>query len=333
MRTWLLISLLITSGCYARFNSEAVSAVIHDFDFNGVVLVAQKNRVLYQKSFGYADYAKKQRFSGHEAFYLASVSKQFTAVAIAMLVEQGKLSFNSEVGPWFKDIPLLANGIKVKHLLEHTSGLPDYYGIIRVPAGFNNQGVLRLLRTQQKLNYAPGEKHEYSNSNYIVLAEIIARISGQSFSSFLEQKIVRPLGLKNTFARDKPRQRLMAQRHNEQMRIMPYAFYTVGAGGIYSNAADLRRFNLALLNNRLISAKSRQILWQPRVISKHDVPYGYGFYVLPEQNIIYHDGNLSGAHTMNWLSPQKGLMIIILSNKRTKSVRAMTEKIAKILTK
>src|SRR5262245_33092806 len=171
------------------------------------VLVIHNGKILHEKGYGLANIATKTPITSTTTFDLASCSKQFTAMAIMMLAERGELSYDDPLTKFFPEFPAYASKITVRHLLNHTSGLPDYMGVFRKgPAGISaepssREALTMLTRIQEPL-FAPGAKWEYSNSGYVVLAQIVEKASGMTFPAFLKQNVFDPLGMSTTVVSD-----------------------------------------------------------------------------------------------------------------------------------
>jgi CubicO group peptidase (beta-lactamase class C family) len=173
------------------------------YHFNGSVLVSWKGQVICDKTMGYADFATKDPLTSQSHFQLASVSKQFTAMAIMMLKQRGLLDFDDEVRKYIPQWPY--PGMTIRHLLTHTSGLSNYMYYVEHQwnspvAPYNHEVVAMLIKNKTALNFVPGRYHAYCNTGYVVLAYIVEKVSGEFFADFLDENIFKPLGMKNTFA-------------------------------------------------------------------------------------------------------------------------------------
>ena len=180
-----------------------MNALFSTHDFNGNVLVAEKGKILYSHSFGFANEKTKEKLTVNSIFETGSVSKQFTAMAIMILKEKGKLNLDDEVK---KYIPELSNynGITIRHLLNHTGGFPDYMEIMdtlfdKSKIATNKDIVAIYSKYKPKVLFEPNIKFEYSNTGYAFLATIIENVSGLSYSEYLRKNIFKPLKMKNTF--------------------------------------------------------------------------------------------------------------------------------------
>ena len=170
--------------------------------FNGTVLVSKGDEVIYRKAFGFADLETNKELVPESSFYLASVSKQFTTMAVMILKEQGKLSYDDKLSQYFPDFPSYADSISIEHMMTHTSGIPDHYGLNAYKKGLNNEDVYQLLIKQEKLDFSPGSRFRYSNGGYVLLSMIVEKASGQPFHEFMEAAIFSPLGMDKTLVYD-----------------------------------------------------------------------------------------------------------------------------------
>lgn len=166
--------------------------------FNGSILIVDHNALIYKNGFGVADMNPKLSFSPRTSTYLASLTKQFTAMGVMILVERHQLSYSDPLSKYFPQFPAYAEKITVRHLLNHTSGIPDYVDLGLEHQSLTNDEVLKAI-SRQPLRFAPGERFSYSNSGYVLLAMIIEKISRQDYESFLNRNIFRPLHMERTF--------------------------------------------------------------------------------------------------------------------------------------
>ena len=323
----ILILLVCTTWFRCLTPVEKIDSIIEEYHraghFNGVALIVNNNLIAYEKTFGMADFEQKKKLSLKNNFYIASISKQFTTVAIAYLVSKRKLKYKQKIRRFFPRLRRITKGVTIHHLLVHQSGIPDYYPMLPKKAKkVSNRYVIKLLRRLKQPKFKPGEEYEYSNSNYILLAEIIKKVTRQRFSTFMRRKIFKRAKLKSTKAKDSQKIKIkrLAKRYRKDGEEYPYQYTTVGGGGIFSNVYDLFRWYRALRENKIIPKKYRDTLWSEHVISKREHPYGYGFYVFDHKNEIYHDGSLMGYHSMNWMNHKTGDMVILLANCETKKI-------------
>lgn len=226
------------------------------------------------------------------SFRLASLTKAFTAMSILILEEEKKIHPDEPAGKYIPEIPVLKN-IRIKDLIHHRSGLP-YFGELCRNEGtpVTNQAVLQWLKNQKKTQFVPGSTYEYSNTGYLVLAEIISRISGKSYSEFVTQKIFRPLGMKDSVF------------HRRDPDNFNTCNFTMGEDGIYSTIDDYIKWARAITSDTLINDSSK--------IFKSSQNYSYGWVMEPSG--ISHYGSWMGHRTFARYYSQQDAWIIILSN-------------------
>lgn len=324
--------------------------------FNGNVLIAEKGKVIYEKSFGIANEKTKQQLNSKTIFELASVSKQFTAMAIVLLEKQGKLSYNDDV---IKYIPELSDykGITIRNLLIHTAGLPDYMELAgekwdKSKIATNND-ILQLFKAQKPAKvFEPNAKWEYSNTGYLILASVIERVSGKSYGDFLKQTIFSPLEMKNTFVYRRRYEPKKIDNYAEgyiysdslKRKILPDEigkdFYVVvldgivGDGMVNSTTEDLLKWDRALYSNKLINDKDRQLIFSSyKTTNEKDTDYGFGWKIENTQTfgkIASHSGGWAGYVTYIERHMDNDKTIIILQNnalEKTKIPAKMTRQI------
>lgn len=318
---------------------KTVDAVLRSFakkdHFSGVVLIAEKGKVKYEKAFGYREFATQVPLEQGDIFELASVSKQFTAMVIMMLKEKGLLQYDDLVE---KYITVPYKGITIRHLLTHTSGLPDYQAIMdehwdkTKVAG--NEDILAYLNKYNPPKLAePGTKYAYSNTGYVLLASIAEKASGRDFVEFVTTGIFHKLHMKHTAIRtleEKAAVKNFAIGHvfvkekNEFVRAdsFPSSNYTIwlgnrkGPGRISSTVEDLLKWDMALYTNKLISQQTLQEAFTPMKLSDGKISdYGFGWVIIsndPSGKIVWHNGDNPGYKTeiMRFLGKQNTLIVL-----------------------
>ncbi len=297
--------------------------------FNGCVLYADSGRVLYKEAFGYRDFKKKDTLEIDHAFQLASVSKPITAIGILKLYQNNKLSLDDTVQKFIPDFPYA--DITVRLLLAQRSGLPNYmyFGDKHWPdwdVPISNDDVLELMvRYEPKPYYRPNRRYNYSNTNYAILASIIERVSGTTYSKYMSENIFRPLNMSRSFVYNKckmskndiPRR---AIGYDERGRVAEdtYLNGVVGDKGIYSTVEDLYSLDKAITLGGFLPDSLLKIAYLPfhRDLRKND-NYGLGWRLdnSDEKNpIIYHTGWWKGFRSYYIRMPQSKKVLIILSN-------------------
>jgi CubicO group peptidase (beta-lactamase class C family) len=305
------------------------------------VLVIKDQKVLINKGYGLSNISTKTPITPETVFELCSITKQFTAMAIMILVEQGKLSYDDPLIKFFPQFPDYARRITILNLLYHTSGLPDYVDLLirsgKIDKDFEypsnqkdwpyeptDKDVLALLEEQRFLNFVPGDEFEYSNSGYIVLGQIVEKISGQRLQQFLAENVFRPLGMNNTVMNDETKPEI----HNLAVSYMPVGNelkgvnYTstrsiYGDGCLQSSLKDLIKWFGALENNLLIKASTlEQAFTSGKLNNGANTSYGFGWYVGNAFGLdrVTHSGTYIGFHHILMYYPQEHFVSLILSN-------------------
>ena len=244
----LISAVVLYSACSTSFAQSKASQIdslmiklYNRGQFNGSVLVAEHGDVIYKKGFGKANFKESLDYTPATPSYLASLTKQFTAMAIMMLAENKKLSYEDKLSKYFPEFPPYAVKITIRNLLNHTSGIPDYFSLGIVHPGLRNEEVLKALVKIDSLNFQPGSKFEYSNSGYVLLAMIIEKVSGLPFNIFLKINIFDPLKMDNTVVLDtsNPKIKNKALGYDVFGNDYDKDILTMGDGGIYSTVDDL----------------------------------------------------------------------------------------------
>lgn len=296
----------------------------YDGDVPGAsLLVLRDGAAVVRQSYGLADLERGIAAAPETNYRLASITKQFTAAAILLLLEDGSLELDDGVREWLPSLPASNDPVTLRHLLTHTSGLVDYEEIM--PADLEkplrDADVLKLLEGEARLYFAPGRKWRYSNGGYALLALIVERASGQSFPEFLRQRIFLPLGMQNTLAyvQEGPRVPNRAygysRRGGEWTRTdQSLTSSVLGDGGIYSSIDDLARWDAALYDGRLLSDESRRLAFTPWMKSDDPaVAYGFGWRITGET--LWHSGETIGFRNVVVRWPERRLTVIVLTNR------------------
>ena len=246
----------------------------------GIVFQAiWKDEVIYSHHYGLADIENETQLTPSTAFRLASLSKAFTAMAIMILAEEKKLSVDSPVHTIIPELRRFKN-VTIRHLLNHTSGIPDYYNAeIALDDNYDkkrkkrNQDLVALYRTWGELEFTPGSRFQYSNPGYEVLALIIERVSEKKYGDFLNCRIFEPLGMSNSVVRENPdvlvkHSALGYRKSNDKKRLWivddeHWANGILGAGGVYASLDDLRKWTEAIRNRSLISEEMSMQAFTP----------------------------------------------------------------------
>jgi len=303
------------------------------------VLVALDGKVLVNRGFGLADVTKGTPVTTRTNFRLASVTKQFTAAATMLLVQDGKLRLDETLTDIWPDYPAYGKRITIRHLLTHTSGLLEYEAF--VPDSQTRQikdaEVLALMKRTDSTLFPPGAKFEYSNTAYVMLGEVVAKRSGMPFSAFLRTRVFTPLGMHKTLAREDngPAVTFRAYGHSLvsgtwTQTDQSNTSATLGDGGVYSSVDEMYRWSQALDTDELLFPPARNLLFTDNTTADgKKVGYGFGWFLdayrgLPRQ---YHTGTSRGFRTMITRFPSMRATIIILTNRSAPSPEALTKAI------
>ena len=313
--------------------------------FNGVVLVAEQGKLKYTKALGTANIATNEPLTISSAFNLASVSKQFMSMMIMQLQERGKLRYDEPVQTYLPDFPY--EKITVRNLLNHTSGLPEYFDLAQQYLGpldtLTNDGLLQLLHQYKPaLVFQPGDRWEYCNTGYVLLGSIITKVGGMPIETFFDLNIVRPLKLKNTYiyyhkSSTKPRNRVYGFRRENGKNLLNDLIRVdgvVGDGNVYSSAEDLLVWDQALYTEKLIKTTTLREAFTPaKLNSRGDgpgktYPYGFGWFIDEEGNVLKHTGGWVGFGTLIVRYVGKKQTLIVLTSGTNSAARVAEDILA-----
>lgn len=292
--------------------------------FNGNVLIAHNGKVLFSGSFGYANYRKKISLTDSSEFQLGSVSKQFTATAIMMLKEQGKLNYNDSIQRFYPNFPY--HGITIGELLDHRSGLPNYIylcsAINKSETGFiDNQQVVEYLTERKPPRYFRPDQHfNYSNTNYCLLAAIIEKITKMSFSQFMKTNVFEPADMEHTYIYDKNDtvipNRVQGYNANYNRSGIDFLDGVAGDKGVYSTIGDMLKWDQVLYMNKIINQSTLSQAFAPHGRWIRQRNYGYGWWLMPfgGDTLTYHDGWWHGFNCAFIRDRHYHNTIIVLSN-------------------
>ena len=290
------------------------------------VIVIRDGKVLGQRSYGLANEEEKAIITTRTNFRIASVSKQFTAMAIMILKERGKLNFESKISEFFPEFPVYGKDITLRQLLNHTSGLRNYEDYI--PGDQHSQitdtDVLRILESETSGYFLPGKGYQYSNSGYILLALIVEKVSGQDFSKFLKENIFQPIGMSSSLVFEDKNQQILNRAFGYSLVAGEYqradqsiTSGTYGDGGIYSSVADLFKWDQALYTSKLVSAASLAEAFTPGSYGdgQHsDYGFGWSIDVVKGYVKFSHEGATIGFRSYIMRLPEQKFSVIVLMN-------------------
>lgn len=325
---------ILVAGCSPPTNDLAESSLQVDALFapyaegaqpGAAVMVIRDGEIVHQAGYGYANLEKRTPIGADSAFRLASVSKQFTAMAVMVLAEDGKLTYDDPISRYLLELAPY-EGVTIRHLLTHTGGLPEYYDIIDTSAGMpSNADALALLGQMGEAVFAPGERYEYSNPGYDMLASLVAAASGTDFATFMKQRIFTPLRMTSSLVHDHTRPAVANRAIGYEPDGDGYKLNNddplngiVGSGGVYTTLNDLFRWDQALYDETLVSRATLDEAFTPASLNNGEsIDYGFGWRI--EENnghrCIRHGGSWVGFRTHIARYPDDRFTIVILSNR------------------
>lgn len=330
----LVLQLAVSNRADAQTDTTAlVAAVFADVDradSPGCALgVMHGGELVYANGYGMADLERGLPIGPRTAFYMASVSKQFTAASLALLAQRGRLSLSDDVRRYAPELPPYADRITLRHLIHHTSGLRDYLTLMSM-AGLSleeahtPEEILRLVARQRDLNFQPGDRYLYSNTGYFLIPLIVERVTGASFRDFTQHELFTPLGMTGSHFHDD-------YRHPVPDRALSYVrdsvggfrssflreFDQVGSGGLLSNVEDLVRWDENFYTGTVGGRPLVDLLHTPGILSSGDtLDYAFGLEIGGYKGLrtVSHGGSMMGFRTHLVRFPDRRLSIACLCN-------------------
>jgi len=338
------MGLLFTLFCTAQDKAKQIDSLLKashgEQKFYGNVLIAEKGTIIYQQSFGKANEATGNDLNAESMFELASVSKQFTAMGIMLLQQQGQLSYDDSLRKFIPELPYY--NITVRQLLQHTSGLPDYMELFMknwdsTKIATNKDMVEQMAKYKPPVLFAPGEKWEYSNTGYALIATIIEKVSGKSFGDYLDKYIFKPLDMKRTmvyrrryetktvdnyaygYVFNKATNKFVLPDSLAETATMVYSLDgIVGDGTVNSTTNDLLKWDRALYTEKLVSKEMMAEAFEPGVLNdgkKTTYGFGWGIPDMKEMGkVVSHSGGWPGYSTLIERHIDADKTIILLRN-------------------
>lgn len=312
------------------------------FEPGFAAVVLKDNNVVWQKCSGLADVGRRIPITQGTNFRLASLSKQFTAMAVLILIERKKLNFENKLVDFFSDYPAYGNKVLVKQLLTHTAGIPDHekplYRAIRSGDEPTIYDALEILKSQPSPLFPPGSKYKYSDAGYVLLALIIEKVSGFSYREFLKQNVFLPLQMVNSDVLDQTKPRIKNRAVGYKITRLPHPAkggarnddkcfdefdydplnYIVGDEGVYSSIEDMIKWNRAWSEEVLVSKKSLSVTMTPARLVNGEFGKARFSWLIRNyrgRKIVYQSGSWVGFRNILLMLPKKSLTVILLSNR------------------
>lgn len=320
--------------------------------------IIKDGQFVYQRGYGSANFDHNIPITSKSVFYIGSMSKQFTAMSIALLVKQGKLSLDDDIRKYLPQMPRYQSPITIRHLIHHTSGIRDFI-VLKAMAGFStsvarsddeayetmarttNEEVFELIARQKGLNFAPGEEYNYCNSNYILLGEIVKKVSGKSLSEFAEENIFKPLGMVNTHYYDDlvvvVKNRATGYSPLEAGGFVPVPTNngTVGPAGVLTTVEDLLLWDRNFYQNKLGGGDQGLIdlvLTPDKLNDGTQLRYAFGLFHYKYKGLdaVGHDGGFFGFKTSMNRFPEQRFTVICLCNSRNAPMDTLADQVTDI---
>jgi len=355
--TFIFTASMVISGQVTPAQIGALFSEFRPSEPGCAVAVVKDGKPVFRKGYGVADLRTMTAIGPQTNFRLASLTKQFTATAIMLLVRDGKLRYEDRLNDVFPDFPAYGKAITIRHLLNHTSGLVDYEDIMekqyadvsedRIPQ-IRDSGVLKLLEQQSQTKFTPGTRWDYSNSGYAVLAMVVEKKSGMRFGDFLWQRIFAPAGMENSIAYEKNRNEVKKRAYGHtraaggwQETDQSATSAVLGDGGVYSSLEDLEKWDRALtLHTLLGGTEMAPALSAPTArggpLLKSDgslAPlYGFGWFLDPfhGHRRYSHYGETIGFRTSIQRFPDDHLTVFVLANRAAVDAPGLAERVAQL---
>lgn len=332
------------------------------------VLVRQNDRIAFEREYGVKDLKSQAAINAHTNFRLASCTKQFTAMAVMLLVHDGKLRYDERLTDIFPDFPAYGRSITIRNLLNHSSGLLEYEDLMDQASAnqsspwtadhqITDAEVLALLEAQNHGKFVPGTKWSYSNSGYVLLGLIVEKVSGEPFRTFLSERIFQPLKMTHTVAFVKGKNNVSNRAYGYSQKgetleetDQSSTSATLGDGGVYSNLEDLARWDSALAHHTLLSEAEMQPALAPFTLADGSAPrwasgpddtdpqggkpvsYGFGWFLDSYKGHprMWHFGDTVGFKTAIERFRRDKLTIIVLCNRSDLNAAALASRVADV---
>jgi len=300
--------------------------------FNGAILVAKNGHILFEQYRGYGNFLTKDSITPHTPFHLASISKTFTGMAVLKLWEEGKISLEDSVQKFFPQFPY--RGVTVKTLLSHRSGLPNYLyfmdSIWDKHKEMTNQDVLdALIQHRPAIQMLPDRRFQYCNTNFVLLALIVEKITGQNFPDYMKENLFKPLGMNDTyiFSIKDTGNYNPTWSVSRPFEMDPYDC-TYGDKNVYSTVRDMFTWDQSLYEHTYLKKSTLDMAFTPlsnEVRSMHNYGLGWRLFIKGQDTLVYHNGKWHGTNTAFLRLVQDTATIIVLGNKENRNIYGAKE--------
>ncbi len=347
-----VLPLFLASAASAQLPSELESKLDALFsakagaDSPGLVAgIVKDGRLVYSKGFGLGSLEQSAPLGPQSAIDVGSITKHFTSTAILLLEDEGKLSLDDEVRKWIPTLPDFGSPITIRRLLNHTSGLRDYFTLFalkgwQLDKPIASREVVDLMTDQRELNFAPGTSFNYCNTGYVLASEIVQRVAKEPMSAYLKRKVFVPLGMSSTLLNDSistvvPKRVDSYRKAGSTWQRLTAPQMTVGDGGLLSTIEDFAKWDLALKNNEIKLKKGRLLdcLTDTSGFPAIGARYGLGLFIdsLDGVKRIQHGGDWLGFNAQYSIFPDKGISIMTFANEGTQIGKSLNNEAAKLL--
>lgn len=342
-----VVAIVIPNPIFAQSLSEKIETLIQTEikDKNGpggVFMVAKKGEIIYQNAFGKANLELEVPLTTDYVFQIGSMTKQFTAVAIMMLQQQGKLNTNDLLSKYIPDFPA-GDKITIHHLLTHTSGIKDFTKMKSIKDIAQKEMSPKMMVDffkNEPVDFLPGEKFDYNNSGYVVLGYLLEIVSGMSYEDFIENNVFQKIGMmQSNYTTD--RQVILKRAYGYQKKETGYVNKTVinysvpfASGAIMSTLNDMLKWQMALNNNTLLNKENTQKLFTHYSLNNGEtINYGYGWHLrkIDNSDSREHGGSIFGYKSMGVYLPNEDLYVVGFTNCDCISPTQLVQNIAKLV--
>jgi CubicO group peptidase (beta-lactamase class C family) len=341
----IMILSVVVSPAADRDIGKRIDVIFEEWNKTGTagaaVAVIQAGKLIYDKGYGSANLEYEIPITAETVFHVASVSKQFTAMAVVLLEQQRKLSLDDDIRKYVPELPDYGQKITIRNLLQHTGGIRDQWQALalagwRLDDVITQQQILRVLFRQKELNFKPGTEHLYSNGGYSLAAEIVARVSGKPFAIFCDEQMFQPIGMTRTHFHDDHRRIVPNRAYSYSktptgFRSAPLNYSNVGATSLFTTALDLTKW-LDNFRDPKVGGRAGidRLEEQAMLANRERIGYalGVGIGKYRGSRTISHGGADAGYRSLVSYFPEEQLGIVILSNLASFSPGAYANKVA-----